>query len=64
MRDTECRANKTDILSLPDYHRLGKEAKIKIPVLCSAALKAQRAKTRTTMSVKVEKYSQECKLKG
>lgn len=54
-RDTECRTNKTDILSLPDYHRLGKEAKIKIPVLLQCSSKG--SKSQNKMSVKVEVFT-------
>lgn len=54
-RDTECRTNKTDILSLPDYHRLGKEAKIKIPVLLQCSSKG--SKSQNMMSVKVEVFT-------
>lgn len=57
MRDTECPTNKTDILSLPDYHRLGKEAKIKIPVLLQSSSKGSKSQNKNTMSVKVEVFT-------
>lgn len=56
-RDTECRTNKTDILSLPDYHRLGKEAKIKIPVLLQCSSKGSKSQNKNMMSVKVEVFT-------
>lgn len=55
-RDTECRTNKTDILSLPDYHRLEKEAKIKIPVLLQCSSKGSKSQNKN-MSVKVEVFT-------
>lgn len=55
--DTECRTNKTDILSLPDYHRLEKEAKIKIPVLLQCSSKGSKSQNKNMMSVKVEVFT-------